>query len=106
MSLEEQEVLEKFALTPNLYVPFQYREWAGIKKDKLIALINRGWIDKSEEGYKMHPLIKESIIQQEVINISNFEELICSVIFENEDNQLYQNVLHAKHALENLGYVF
>ena len=33
-------------------------------------------------------------------------EEICSVIFENEDNQLYQNVLHAKHALENLGYVF
>lgn len=79
MTVEEQEVLEKFALTPNLYVPFQYREWAGIKKDKLIALINRGWIDKSEEGYKMHPLIKESIIQQEVINISNFEELIGNV---------------------------
>ena len=33
-------------------------------------------------------------------------EEICSVIFENEDNQLYQNVLHAKYALENLGYVF
>lgn len=32
MTVEEQEVLEKFALTPNLYVPFQYREWAGIKK--------------------------------------------------------------------------
>ena len=79
MTVEEQEVLEKFALTPNLYVPFQYREWAGIKKDKLIALINRGWIDKSEEGYKMHPLIKESIIQQEVINISNFEELIDNI---------------------------
>ena len=33
-------------------------------------------------------------------------EEICSVIFENKDNLLYQNVLHAKHALENLGYVF
>lgn len=79
MTAEEQELLEKFALTPNLYVPFQYREWAGIKKDKLVALINRGWIDKSEDGYKMHPLIKESIIQQEVISISTFEELIDSI---------------------------
>lgn len=79
MTVEEQEILEKFALTPNLYVPFQYREWAGIKKDKLVALINRGWIDKSEDGYKMHPLIKESIVQQEVISISTFEELIDSI---------------------------
>lgn len=79
MTAEEQEILEKFALTPNLYVPFQYREWAGIKKDKLVALINRGWIDKSEDGYKMHPLIKESILQQEVISISTFEELIDSI---------------------------
>lgn len=79
MTAEEQEILEKFALTPNLYVPFQYREWAGIKKDKLVALINRGWIDKSEDGYKMHPLIKESILQQEAISISTFEELIDSI---------------------------
>lgn len=79
MTAEEQGILGKFALTPNLYVPFQYREWAGIKKDKLVALINRGWIDKSEDGYKMHPLIKESIIQQEVIRISTFEELIDSI---------------------------
>ena len=79
MTEEEQEILEKFALTPNLYVPFQYREWAGIKKDKLVVLINRGWIDKSEDGYKMHPLIKESIVQQEVISISTFEELIDSI---------------------------
>lgn len=79
MTAEEQEILEKFALTPNLYVPFRYREWAGIKKDKLVALINRGWIDKSEDGYKMHPLIKESIVQQEVISISHFEELIDSI---------------------------
>ena len=79
MTAEEQEILEKFALTPNLYVPFQYREWAGIKKDKLVALINRGWIDKSEDGYKMNPLIKESILQQEAISISTFEELIDSI---------------------------
>ena len=31
------------------------------------------------DGYKMHPLIKESIIQQEVISISTFEELIDSI---------------------------
>lgn len=57
----------------------QNRERRGERKPDTFALINRGWIDKSEDGYKMHPLIKESIIQQEVISISTFEELIDSI---------------------------
>ena len=47
MTAEEQELLEKFALTPNLYVPFQYREWAGIKKTSwLRSLTEDGLINQ------------------------------------------------------------
>lgn len=72
----KKKILQNFALTPNVLLPFEFREWAQLEKDEVNKLINLGWINKTELYYSMHPLIKESILQQESISIDTFNDLL------------------------------
>ena len=57
------------------YAEMPLNDYIKEKKDKLVALINRGWIDNSEDGYKMHPLadVVQFLFEKEYDKVNNMK---------------------------------
>ena len=73
---EQVRILQNFAITPDIQLPFLYREWANLKKKDVIRLVRLGWIKKTDTYYEMHPLIKESIRKQRKISSQCCEDML------------------------------
>ena len=76
LDINKKRILQNFALTPDVPLPFAYRKWGGFDKNEIVNLINMGWIEKTGAFYNMHPLIKESILRQGDIEINVCTKLI------------------------------
>lgn len=84
-SEEKNGILYNFAIMKDYIVPFDFRKWISDKdnidegKKNFKWLIDRGWIKKEVNGYSMHPVIKQSILMQEKVNVNKIAALVQSI---------------------------
>ncbi|MCL2048697.1 MAG: tetratricopeptide repeat protein [Defluviitaleaceae bacterium] len=64
-SLPEQiRILKNIAILPSVPMPSDIKKWLNCNVNDLQRLVAIGWLTASEDGYYMHPIIKESITLQ------------------------------------------
>ena len=82
LSDRQKEIMSFIALFPAEHsIFFDVFEWAGFEKDEvdnLGELERRGWIERSDEGYLIHTMVKGSVEQQgkTFFDENRYEELI------------------------------
>ncbi len=47
-------------------LPFAVRNWIGCEETTLAALVNTGWLTQTEEGYEVHPIVRQVVLLDEV----------------------------------------
>ena len=83
LSVNQKELMSFIALFPAEHsIFFDAFKWAGLEDDEvdnLGELQKRGWIERSDEGYLIHTIVKGSVEQQQgkvVFDEERYEELI------------------------------
>ncbi|WP_167954965.1 tetratricopeptide repeat protein [Anaerosporobacter faecicola] len=90
-NLERNEILYNFAIMRDYILPFDFWKWISTKenikvtKNNLKWLIKRGWIKKEDTGYSMHPVIKQSILLQNHINIKSLYSLLDTILSKEKE---------------------
>ena len=84
----KQEIMSFISLFPaeSVIFPDVFR-WAGFEVSDLKWLTDRGWIERNEEGYLVHMMVKGSVIQQNrgiVFNEDKYEDLIYELADVNQ----------------------
>lgn len=88
-------ILYNFAIMKNDILPFEFCKWIQKEKDEKINradfrwLLDRGWIQRVDNGYYMHPVIKESILLQRRASIDDVKPLLTAI---NADNFFYDDL--------------
>ena len=74
----KQELMRFFAVFPAETIIFADAfKWAGFSVSDLKYLADRGWIEKSGEGYLIHSMVKGSVeLQKRELDIEKYEKLI------------------------------
>ena len=74
----KQEIMRFFAIFPAGTIIFTDAfRWAGFSMSDLKYLTDRGWVEKSGEGYLIHTTVKGSIeLQKSDLDIEKYESLI------------------------------
>ena len=86
LTSRQKEIMSFISLFPAEHCIFKnVLTWAGFddKENSLDALHTRGWIDKTEDGYLIHTMVKGSIELQNKetkIDISKYHSLISNLI--------------------------
>ncbi|MCD8127336.1 MAG: tetratricopeptide repeat protein [Clostridiales bacterium] len=64
---EQARVMQNLALmADSRTLPFAVRDWLGCEEDTLAALVNTGWLTQTEEGYEVHPIVRQVVLLDEV----------------------------------------
>ncbi|MCC8076549.1 MAG: tetratricopeptide repeat protein [Clostridiales bacterium] len=64
---EQTRVMQNLALmADSRTVPFVVREWIGCEENTLVGLVRTGWLTRTEEGYEVHPIIREIVLLDEI----------------------------------------
>ena len=61
---EQLRILKNLAILPSVPLPSEIKKWLNCNVNDLQRLVAIGWLTASEDGYYMHPIIKESITLQ------------------------------------------
>ena len=84
----KQEIMSFISLFPAESVIFaDVFRWAGFEVSDLKWLTDRGWIERTGEGYLVHMMVKGSVIQQNrgiVFNEDKYEDLIYELADVNQ----------------------
>lgn len=94
---EQQRILVFFSLMPDMLVPFKVREWMEFDINALEKLCRLGWLRKSEDGYGMPDIVKQTICTQgKMISEDDFSKIAGSTIFPcmvEIENETYEEQL-------------
>ncbi|MCD7920097.1 MAG: tetratricopeptide repeat protein [Clostridiales bacterium] len=64
---EQARVMQNLALmADSRTLPFAVRNWIGCEETTLAALVNTGWLTQTEEGYEVHPIVRQVVLLDEV----------------------------------------
>lgn len=66
VSREQEYILQCFALMPSVEISGDIYKWINCNLDDLLSLEKLGWIEGTNKGYKMHPLVKETICLENI----------------------------------------
>ena len=92
LSDEQKEIMSFIALFPAEHsIFFDVFKWAGFEDDEedhLGALQDRGWIDRDDEGYLIHTMVKGSVTLQNNRKIFD-EDRYANLIVELADTKQY-----------------
>ncbi|MBP3339756.1 MAG: tetratricopeptide repeat protein [Lachnospiraceae bacterium] len=84
MSDKEKVILKNFAISPNEQLPADYKKWIVDEYDDYALeyqnLMLKGWINKQENNYEMHPVMKEAILLQEKPELEDVQYLLDVMI--------------------------
>lgn len=100
LSDKQKEIMEFIALFPaEQIVFFDVFEWAGFEDnedDALEELRERGWIERGDDGYIIHTLVKGSIVLQRMIvfDEEKYENLINEL--SETDQYIQGNMAYSK----------
>ncbi len=79
---EQTRVMQNLALmADSRTLPFAVREWIGCGENTLAALVRTGWLTQTEEGYEVHPLVRE-IVLLDPVPVEAVERFLYFVTFE------------------------
>ncbi|MCD7856710.1 MAG: AAA family ATPase, partial [Clostridiales bacterium] len=79
---EQARVMQNLALmADSRTLPFAVRDWIGCEEDTLAALVNTGWLTQTEEGYEVHPIVRQVVLLDEV-PLSAVEQFLNFVTYK------------------------
>lgn len=83
LSEEQQCIMRLFSIfTPEKVIYGAIEEWAEFDADAVDGLVKLGWLDRAENGFVIHQIIRDSLAEQVGGNlrIEDYGELLDSVI--------------------------
>ncbi len=92
---EQQRILVFFSLMPDMPVPLEVREWMEFDINDLEKLCRLGWLQKSENGYGMPDIVKQTIcIQGKMISQEDLYKITgCTILPCILENEAYEEQL-------------
>ncbi len=91
---EQARVMQNLALmADSRTLPFEVKDWIGCKETTLAALVNTGWLTQTEEGYEVHPIVRQVVLLDEV-PLSAVEQFFSFVTYKAyfQDGENYRAV--------------
>lgn len=79
LSIEQKRIMSLFTIfTPEQVIYKKVVEWAGFKEKSVDRLVKLGWLSKTDDGYIIHQIVKDSILKNEENNlrIEEYGELL------------------------------
>jgi len=66
LSEERQYILRNIALMPSIEIPTAVTDWINCELSDVNYLASIGWLEDTRSGFRMHPLVKETILLDEI----------------------------------------
>ena len=83
MSREQQRIMRLFSIfSPEKVIYGAIEEWATFDVDAVDGLVKLGWLDRTEKGFVIHQIIKDSLVRQVNgdLRIEDYGDLLNKII--------------------------
>lgn len=79
---EQKRILVNFSFMPNVRIPAEVKDWLGFDINSMEKLIRLGWIQRSESGYEMSDIVRQTIRLQNIkLSLEDFKKIAQNTIY-------------------------
>ena len=83
LSEEQQRIMRLFSIfTPEKVIYGAIEEWAAVDADAVDGLVKLGWLDRADNGFVIHQIIRDSLAEQVdgILRIEDYGGLLNKII--------------------------